>query len=180
MQKHKFVQHKIGSFEKCKLCPGFFKNIRSLLDHLKIEHKGEGIHSCKSCDAIFTSKTGLTKHLTSSHKKKQRKLSFTCDICKMNFQEKEELIEHKSSVHGFDVFEPSKNLAIFVSNTDGNYGNQDDEDDVEIIKCELQGDLIVFTNRLFTHSLVWNEFYGKNQHFSVKSTFTENIYGGCD
>ena len=145
MQKHKFVQHKIGSFEKCKLCPGFFKNIRSLLDHLKIEHKGKGVHSCKSCDAIFTSKTGLTKHLTSSHKK----LSFTCDICNMNFQEKEELIEHKSSVHGFDVFEPSKNLAIFVSNADGNYGNQD-EDDVGIIRCELQGDLIVFfTNGIF-------------------------------
>ena len=166
MQKHKFVQHKIGSFEKCKLCPEFFKNIRSLLDHMKIEHKDK-LPKCKHCDAIFTSKTGLTKHLTSSHKKKQRQLSFTCDICEMNFQEKEELIEHKSSVHGFDVFEPSKNLAIFVSNADGNYGNQDEEDDVGIIRCELQGDLIVFfTNRIF-------KSHCGNSGYSLSHIFTK-------
>ena len=131
------------------MCPEVFKNARLLLNHLKLEHKGKGIHSCYHCDAIFTSNKALTKHLVSSHKKKQkveneRKL-FKCDICKMNFDEKDELIEHKSSVHNFDVFQPAKNLAIFVSKADENeeyYGKQDEE--VEIIRCELQGDLIVF------------------------------------
>ena len=84
----------------------------------------------------------------------------------MNFQEKEELIEHKSSVHGFDVFEPSKNLAIFVSNTDGNYGNQDDEDDVEMIKCELLGDLIVFFTNRILKSLCGNSVYSLSHIFT--------------
>ena len=56
------------------------------------------INTCLSCNKTFSSISALNKHKRTIHTDEK---PFSCDICKLKFREKGNLVKHKS-VHSSD------------------------------------------------------------------------------
>ncbi|XP_060529484.1 zinc finger protein 62-like [Cylas formicarius] len=93
----------LGDFKKAKAAPVKARKKSTTLE----EEEEESYHTCKRCFKVFSSKYNLKAHMKchgiSPPKKGSKRL--TCDICKVTFDNDDELIEHKELEHGMNLDE---------------------------------------------------------------------------
>ena len=83
---------------ECKECSKYFKNSRSLKNHLKMFHSGteRKLYECEKCDKNFHSLFSKIRHQQSIHEG----IRFRCDICREEFKNNETLKKHTETGHG--------------------------------------------------------------------------------
>ncbi|XP_021929235.1 zinc finger protein 585A-like isoform X2 [Zootermopsis nevadensis] len=122
LNQHMLVHSDLRPF-KCSLCDKGFRRRDTLDTHLRI-HTGERPYSCNICGRGFKQKGDCNKHQR-THFKGRRvveveeapvDVTFTCILCGLSFDQKEELYGHLEEFHTSDMIVASDAM---VMNTEG-------------------------------------------------------------
>lgn len=123
LNQHMLVHSDLRPF-KCSLCEKSFRRRDTLDTHMRI-HTGERPYSCNVCGRGFKQKGDCNKHQRTHFKGRKTavqihdsagSVTFSCALCGVNFDLKEELDGHFEAYHSSDVVVSSNAMIISTEN----------------------------------------------------------------
>ncbi|OCT76572.1 hypothetical protein XELAEV_18031775mg [Xenopus laevis] len=130
-----------NTLHMCIHCDKVFSNDNALEGHVKRLHSKESPFYCLSCDFICLNRRNFEKHCQSNcnqpvkgnlechicsavavdietfnaHMIVDHNLRFYCDLCKLYYRLKEELLHHETIQHNFQIQKTAEKLALQIS-----------------------------------------------------------------
>ena len=98
--KSEFRKNRIQNRKRCPICKEIFESKNLMMSHYTSMHPEARTHRCTVCNEQYQTLIGLRQHMFKVHEKKLSIRAKRCPICKEDFESKNIMMNHYTTVHG--------------------------------------------------------------------------------